>query len=66
MYFNESAPISPNVWPCNISILIEVWAFDRKFKKSVRIQVDLWQLIIYKFDNISLHVMPGHMIKLDR
>ena len=44
--------MSPNFWPCNISIPIAVRAFVRKFKKSERIpkeqdlQVDLWQLII--------------------
>ena len=70
--FDGTAPISPNFWPCNISIPIEVWAFVRNFKKSVRIpeeqglQVDLWQLMIYKIDNISLHVRPGHMMKLDK
>ena len=44
--------VSPNFWPCNIFIPIEVSAIDRKFKKSVKIpeeqglQVNLWQLII--------------------
>ena len=64
--------ISPNCWPRNISIPIEVLAIDRKFKRSVRIheeqglQVNLWQLIIYNLINISWHVRPGHIMKLHK